>query len=162
MKKKTLVKQDMKQTLTKQDIQKDLRAQLKIIKGPYFIYWLIISILYMLRLPGYIKYILIIITFLSVIIFARYCIKLYKIKKGKFQIIEDELIMKDRELHRYSTRIENSLFFRCGSVLVEDDVYSYSKSGDKFYIIMLKSKLKSKTKPLLAYNTKYYEITTMQ
>ena len=159
MKKKTLKKQDMKQILTKQDIQKDLLAHLKIFKRTYHIYFVLLLISFAFRFPEYIKYLLITILIVSVIVFARYFTKLYKIKKGKFQIIEDELIMKDRELHKYSTRIENSLFFRCGSILVEDDVYSYSRAGDTFYVITLKSKLKSKNKPVLGYHTKYYEIT---
>lgn len=53
------------------------------------------------------------------------------------------------------TAQENSLYFRCGRVAVEDDVYSYSTVGDCFYVIVLRSK----KAPLLVYHSKYYEIT---
>ena len=41
---------------------------------------------------------------------------------------------------------------------VEDKVYSYSNVGDKFYIVVLESKLKSKNTPRLVYHSNYYEI----
>ena len=172
-----------KQTLTKQDIQKELLTKLNKRKSVaiFLTATVIIGIiLYPIHLINHLNgtpfdytggfrspditpavamfVISLLIIFLVITVFYLYYIDLYKIKKGKFEIIEDKLCQKDKEWRRYykNEQKENSLYFRCGRVAVEDDVYSYSNIGDKFYIVILKSK--SKTKPQLAYHTKYYEI----
>ena len=175
----------MKQALTKQDVQKELLAKLNKSKGiSIFLTAIAIIgiILYPIHLINYLNdtpfdytggfrspdltptAAMFVIPFLIiafvVIVFYLYYIDLYKIKKGKFEIIEDTVCQKDKEWRHYyrNTQKENSLYFRCGRVAVEDKVYSYSNVGDKFYIVILKSKLKSKSNARLAYHTKYYEI----
>ena len=85
-----------------------------------------------------------------------YYIDLYKAKKGKFIIVEEKLYERKKEMISYyrCSAQENSLYFRSGRVAVEDDVYSYSTEGDRFYVIVLRSK----KDPLLVYHAKYYEI----
>ena len=174
-----------KQALTKQDIQKELLTKLNMLKGiAIFLTAIVIIgiILYPIHLINYLNDIpldytggvrspditptvamfvipLLIIIFL-IAVFYLYYIDLYKIKKGKFEIIEDKLCQKNKEWRRYykNEQKENSLYFRCGRVAVEDDVYSYSNVGDKFYAVILKSKLKSKSNLQLVYHTKYYEV----
>ena len=174
-----------KQTLTKQDIQKELLTKLNKLKGiAIFLTAIVIIgiILYPVHLINYLNgmpldytggvrspditptaamfVIPLLIIFLIITIFYLYYIDLYKIKKEKFEIIEDKLCQKDKEWRQYykNSQKENSLYFRCGRVAVGDDVYSYSNVNDKFYLVILKSKLKSKSNPRLAYHTKYYEI----
>ena len=174
-----------KQTLTRQDIQKELIAKLNKRKSISILLTAIVIIgiiLYPIHLINYLNDTpfdytggfrspdltptaamfvipLLIIAFV-VIVFYLYYIDLYKIKKGKFEVIEDTLCQKDKEWRHYyrNTQKENSLYFHCGKVAVEDKVYSYSNVGDKFYIVILKSKFKSKNTPHLAYHTNYYEI----
>ena len=174
-----------KQALTKQDIQKELLTKLNKLKGVAIILTAIVIIgiiLYPIHLINYLNdipldytggvrspditptvamFVLpLLIIFLVITVFYFYYADLYKIKKGKFEIIEDKLCQKDKEWRHYykNSQKENSLYFRCGRVAVEDDVYSYSNVNDKFYLVILKSKLKSKSNPRLAYHTKYYEI----
>ena len=174
-----------KQTLTKQDIQKELLTKLNKLKGiAIFLTAIVIIgiILYPVHLINYLNgipldytggvrspditptaaifVIPLLIIFLIITVFYLYYIDLYKIKKEKFEIIEDKLCQKDKEWRQYykNSQKENSLYFRCGRVAVGDDVYSYSNVNDKFYLVILKSKLKSKSNPRLAYHTKYYEI----
>ena len=172
-----------KQAITKQDIQKELIAKLNERKSISILLTAIVIIgiiLYSIHLLNYLNgtpfdytggfrspditptiamfVIPLLIIFFVITVFYFYFADLYKIKKGKFEIIEDKLCQKDKEWRRYykNSQEENSLYFRCGRVVVEDDVYSYSNVGDKFYIVIFKSK--SKTKPQLAYHAKYYEI----
>ena len=172
-----------KQTLTKQDIQKELLTKLNKRKGiAIFLTAIIIigMVLYPIHLINYLNnipfdytdgvrspdltptaamfIIPLLIIFFVITVFYLYYADLYKIKTGKFEIIEDTLCQKAEEWRRYyrNSQKENSLYFRCGRVAVEDEAYSYSNAGDKFYIVILKSK--SKTKPQLAYHAKYYEI----
>ena len=172
-----------KQALTKQDIQKELIAKLNKRKSISILLTAIVIIgiiLYPIHLINYLNdtpfdytggfrspditptvamfVIPLLIIFLVITVFYLYYADLYKIKKGNFEFIEDKLCQKDKEWRQYykNSQKENSLYFRCGRVVVEDDVYSYSNIGDKFYIVILKSK--SKTKPQLAYHAKYYEI----
>ena len=172
-----------KQAITKQDIQKELIAKLNKRKGiAIFLTAIVIIgiILYPIHLLNYLKgtpfdytggvrspditptiamfVIPLLIIFFVITVFCFYFADLYKIKKEKFEIIEDKLCQKDKKWRHYykNSQKEISLYFRCGRVVVEDDVYSYSNIGDKFYIVILKSK--SKTKPQLAYHAKYYEI----
>ena len=174
-----------KQTLTKQDIQKELLTKLNKLKGiAIFLTAIVIIgiILYPIHLINYLNgmpldytggvrspditptaamfVIPLLIIFLIITVFYLYYIDLYKIKKEKFEIIEDKLCQKDKEWRQYykNSQKENSLCFRCGRVAVGNDVYSYSNVNDKFYLVILKSKLKSKSNPRLAYHTKYYEI----
>ena len=174
-----------KQTLTKQDIQKELLTKLNKRKGiAIFLTAIIIigMVLYPIHLINYLNntpfdytggvrspdltptaamfVIPLLIIFLLLPFFYLYYIDLYKIKKEKFEIIVDTLCQKDEEWQHYyrNSQKENSLYFRCGRVAVEDDVYSYSNVNDKFYLVILRSKLKSKSNPRLAYHTKYYEI----
>ena len=174
-----------KQTLTKQDIQKELLTKLNKRKSVAIFLTanvIIGIILYPIHLINYLNgtpfdytggvrspditptvamfVIPLLIIFLVITVFYLYYIDSYKIKKEKFEIIEDKLCQKDKEWRRYykNSQEENSLYFRCGRVTVEDDVYSYSNVNDKFYLVILKSKFKSKSNPRLAYHTKYYEI----
>ena len=174
-----------KQILTKYDVQKDLLIKLNKCKGisVFLTSVVIISIiLYPIHLINYLNdapfdyagigifpdltpeiamvVMPLLIIFFAVSVFYLYYIDLYKIKKSKFEIIEDTVYQKDKEWRFYykKTQMENSLYFHCGRVAVEDEVYSYSDIGDNFYIVILKSKLKSKNNPRLAYHTKYYEI----
>ena len=174
-----------KQTLTKQDIQKELLTRLNKLKGVAIFLTAIVIIciiLYPIHLINYLNgipldytggvrspditptvamfVIPLLIIFLVITVFYLYYADLYKIKKGNFEFIEDKLCQKDKEWRQYykNSQKENSLYFRCGRVVVGDDVYSYSDVGDKFYIVILKSK--SKTKPQLAYHAKYYEINS--
>ena len=174
-----------KQALTKQDIQKELLTKLNKLKGVAIILTAIVIIgiiLYPIHLINHLNGtpfdytggfrspdiaptlamfdIPLLIIFFVITVFYFYYADLYKIKKGKFEIIEDKLCQKDKEWRHYyrNSQKENSLYFRCGRVAVEDDVYSYSNVNDKFYLVILKSKFKSKSNPRLAYHTKYYEI----
>lgn len=174
-----------KQAITKQDIQKELIAKLNKRKSiSIFLTAIVIIgiILYPIHLINYLNdtpfdytgrirspdltptAAMFVIPFLIisfvVIVFYLYYIDLYKIKKEKFEVIEDTLCQKDKKWRHYyrNTQKENSLYFRCGRVAVEDKVYSYSNVGDKFYIVVLESKLKSKNTPRLVYHTNYYEI----
>ena len=159
-----------KQALTKQDVQKELLTKLNKRKSiSIFLTAIVIIgiILYPIHLVNYLNEIPLdytggfrspditptvaifvipfLIIFFAVFVFYLYYMDLYKIKKGKFEIIEDVVCQK-----------ENSLYFRCGRVEVEDKVYSYSNVGDKFYIVILKSK--SKNNPRMAYHMEYYKI----
>ena len=172
-----------KQARTKQDIQNELLTQLnkrKVIAIFLTAIVIIGMVLYPIHLINYLNdtpfdytggvrspdltptaamfVIPLLIIFFVITVFYLYYADLYKIKKGKFEIIEDTLCQKDEEWRHYyrNSKKENSLYFRCGRVAVEDEAYSYSNAGDKFYIVILKSK--SKTKPQLAYHAKYYEI----
>ena len=178
-----------KQALTKQDIQKELLVKLNKLKGISIFLTIIIIIvitLYPIHLINYLNgtpfdytggvrypdltptaamfFIPLLLIFLIAIVLHIYYIDLYKIQKGKFEIIEDKVYQKDKEwIHYYrNLQKENSLYFRCGRVAVEDKVYSYSEVGDGFYIVILKSKLKSKKNPRLAYHKEYYEIDSLQ
>ena len=174
-----------KQTLTKQDIQKELLTKLNKRKGVAIFLTAIVIIgiiLYSIHLINYLNgipldytggvrspditptvamfVIPLLIIFLVITVFYLYYADFYKIKKGNFEIIENKLCQKDKEWRHYykNSQKENSLYFRCGRVAVGDDVYSYSNVNDKFYLVILKSKLKSKSNPRLAYHSKYYEI----
>ena len=174
-----------KQTLTKQDTQKELLTKLNKRKGVAIFLTAIVIIgiiLYPIHLINYLNgtpfdytsgvrspditptvamfVIPLLIIFLVITVFYLYYTDLYKVKKGNFEFIEDKLCQKDKEWRHYykNSQKENSLYFRCGRVVVEDDVYSYSNVNDKFYLVILKSKFKSKSNPRLAYHTKYYEI----
>ena len=98
-----------------------------------------------------------VILFFTVFLLNYYYIDLYRAKKGKFIISEEKLYDRKRELIRYYRRTaqENSLYFRCGRVAVEDNVYSYSTVGDRFYVV----RLRARKTPILVYHTKYYEIS---
>ena len=172
-----------KQTLTKQDIQKELLTKLNKRKGiAIFLTAIVIIgiILYPIHLLNYLNgtpfdytggvrspnltptaamfVIPLLIIFFVITVFYLYYAALYKIKKGNFEIIEDNVCQKRKEWRHYNrySQKENSLYFRCGRVAVNDSVYSYSDVGDTFYVIILNSK--AKNPPQLAYHTKYYEI----
>ena len=96
------------------------------------------------------------ILFFIVFLLDFYYIDLLKATKGKFLITEEKVYQQKKEQISYYRRSkkENSLYFRCGRVSVENQVYSQSNIGDNFYVIVLRTK---KT-PKLVYHTKYYEI----
>ena len=96
------------------------------------------------------------ILFFIIFLLNFYYIDLYRVKKGKFKVIEEKLYQKEEEWRQYykHSQQENSLYFRCGRVAVEDDVYSYSSIGDRFYVVILGAK----KVPHLVYHTKHYEI----
>ena len=170
-----------KQVLTKQDIQRELLIKINKSK-PLVLFLTVLTAIFM---PAYIVFVinysdimieyrtghlagrgypplglflgLIAILFLTVFLLNYYYIDLYKAKKGKFIVFEEKLYDRKRELIRYYRRTaqENSLYFRSGRVAVDDDVYSYSTVGDHFYVV----RLRARKTPLLAYHTKYYEIS---
>ena len=168
-----------KQVLTKQDIQRELL--IKINKSKPLVVFL--TVLTAVSILAYIMFVInytdimieyqtghtgrgypplglflgpIVILFFTVFLLNFYYIDLYKAKKGKFTVLEEKLYERKKEMIRYYRRSaqENSLYFRSGRVAVEDDVYSYSTVGDRFYVIVLRSK----KAPLLVYHAKYYEI----
>ena len=167
-----------KQVITKQDIQSDLLALLNKRKSVavWLTFFLSISIsFYVMSAALYVKGVYLppgLLTFISpvaVMIFTPviilfilwfliyyYYLKLFDIKSGRFIIIKEKLSQKDQELKRYYRRMEqeNVLYFRSGRIAVNDNVYSYSKADDCFYLVKLKS---SKT-PFFAYHTNFYEI----
>ena len=170
-----------KRTLTKQDIQKELLAKLnglKVISIFLTVYILISIILYPIHLINFLNntpldytggrhspdltpeaamfVIPVLIIFSIGIVLYIYYIDLYNIKKGNFQITEEKLCQKEKEFINYyrHSKKENSLYFSCGRVAVENEVYSCSRIGDTFYIVILKSK----RNPQLAYLAKHYEI----
>ena len=170
-----------KQLLTKQDIQRELL--IKINKSKPLVVFL--TVLTSILIPAYIVFVInysdimiesrtghlagrgyppwglflgpIVILFFTVFLLNYYYIDLYKAKKGKFIIFEEKLYDRKRELIRHYRRTaqENSLYFRCGRVAVEDNVYSYSAVGDRFYVV----RLRARKTPILVYHTKYYEIS---
>ena len=170
-----------KQILTKHDIQKELLAKLNERK-PIAVFLTVIIILGIVLYPIHlIRYgngasfdytggfrspdlaptaamfvIPIAIIFLMITVLYLYYIDWYNIKKGKFEITEDNLHQKEKELRQYyrHSKKENALYFRCGRITVEETVYSYSNIGDTFYIVTLKSK----RNPQSVYHKKYYEI----
>ena len=171
-----------KQILTKQDIQRDLLAKLKKTIGFHIFLsvFLIIGIIcFSMQLIHYLNgtpigitrgifrslnpIVEIIVLALLIIflgfIFSTYFVDLYKIRKGKFEILEDTVLKKGKEWwHIYRSSIAvNALSFRCGKIAVEDNVYSYSSIGDKFYVVIVNPKLKVKRNPRLVYHKKYYE-----
>ncbi len=81
---------------------------------------------------------------------------LYRAKKGKFTITKETLCYKMKEHVQYYKHngIENALYFHCGRVSVDDEVYSSANVGDSFYIVILKGR----KAPYLVYNSKHYEI----
>lgn len=170
-----------KLTLTRQDIQKELLAKLNKAKGVAMLLTVIIIvslIIYPIHLVNYLdgtildyprgselsNYISqvviflmpVLILFFIIVVLHIYYIDLYNIKKGNFRVTEDKLCQKEKELRRYykHTENENALYFPCGRVSVEKEVYSYSNIGDEFFVVMLKFK----RNPQLVYHGKYYEI----
>ena len=170
-----------KQALTKQDIQKELLSKLNERKPVAIFLTAIIAlgvILYPIHLINYMNdapfdytggfrspalaptaaiiFSTFAIIFLTITVLHLYYIDLYRIKKGKFEITEDKLSRKDKELRQYyrNSKKENALYFRCGRIAVEETVYSYSNVGDTFYIVTLNPK----RNPRLVYHKKYYEI----
>lgn len=170
-----------KQVLAKQDIQRELL--IKINKSKTLVVFL--TVLTAISIPAYIVFAInysdimieyrtghlagsgyppiglflgpTVILFLTGFLLNYYYIDLYRTKKGKFIISEEKLYDRKRELIRYYYRTaqENSLYFRCGRVAVEDNVYSYSTVGDRFYVV----RLRARKTPILVYHTKYYEIS---
>jgi len=170
-----------KQVLTKQDIQRELLIKINRTK-PFFIF---LTVLTVVSVPMYVMFVInyaaimneyeagtlagrgypplglvltpIVIVLFTVFLLNCYYIDLYNAKKGKFIIYEERLYERKKEMISYYRRVreENSLYFSCGRVAVEDDVYSYSEVGDRFYVVILRAK----RVPRLAYHTKYYEIS---
>jgi uncharacterized membrane protein len=158
----------MKQRLTKQDIQKELLTRLNERK-PITVFLTVIILLGIVLYPIHLIHYLndtpfdytggfkspditpqtamfvipILIICLTVIVLRIYYMDLYNIKKGSFEIIKEKLCQK-----------EISLYFRCGRITVEKEVYAYSNTGDIFYVVMLRGN----RNPQMAYHTKYYEI----
>ncbi len=93
---------------------------------------------------------------LIIIALRYYYIDLYRIKKGKFQIIEEKLSQKKQEYVSYYRRSEkeNALYFPCGRVAVANETYARSQIGDPFYVVTVTPKSRLR----LTYPTKHYEI----
>lgn len=85
-----------------------------------------------------------------------YYIDLFKVKSGKFTVIEEKICQRKKEQISYYRRSdkENSLYFRCGRVAVDHEVYLHANPGDLFYVIVLRTR----KGPRLVYHTKFYEI----
>ncbi len=167
-----------KQIITKHDVQRELLSGLN--KRKPIVIWLtlyvcISALLYILYAFKYANGIYltpgklmsagstavmiivpVIILLLTVFLFKYYYSSLYRIKTGKFTIIEDKLYHKEKKLITYyrHVREENLLYFTCGSIAVENEVYAYSKVGDILYIIVEKAK----KVPTRVYHKSYYEI----
>lgn len=99
----------------------------------------------------------IIILILTYFLLKVYYLDLYKIKKEKFNITTEKLLKKEKELKTYyrKTVNENALYFSCGRIAVENEVYSSSCIGDGFYVV----RFRSSKNPASIYNAKLYEIT---
>ncbi len=177
-----------KQTLTKQNIQNDLLKKLNKQKPIAIILTVITVIgliLYPLHLINYLNgtpfeynggvknppisptaamfVIPIVLLFFILLVVFIYYADLYKIKTGKFIITEEKLYSKEKETimtyGKFGKSIdENALYFPRFRIAVDKEVYSYSKAGDRFYAVTLKSKCFPKRGPDLVYPTKYYEI----
>ena len=167
-----------KQIITKQDIQRDLLAVLnkrKVVAIYLTVFLCISTLLYILYAvlyanevylpPRHLSFISptavmfivpFIILFLTGFLFCYYYSKFYEIKKGKFNIINEKLSQKEREMKSYYRRMEkeNALYFCNGRIAVEDTVYSYSNVGDSFYLVKFQS---SKTL-FFVYHTNYFDI----
>ena len=85
-----------------------------------------------------------------------YYLDLFRVKAGKFRILEETLWEKKREWIRYYRHSveENSLYFRNFRVAVEDDVFSESERGECFYAVILRSS----RPPIAVYRKKRYEL----
>ena len=167
-----------KQAITKQDIQRDLLALLNKRKAVtvWLTFFLSISILCYIMYavlyangvylpPRHLTFVSptavmiiapVIILFIFGFLLCYYYLKFFAIKTGRFSVSKEKLYQKGQELKSYYRRMEreNALYFRSGRIAVNDKVYSYSKVGDSFYLVKLKS---SKT-PFFAYHTNFYEI----
>ena len=172
-----------KQLITKSDIRRDLLAKINKAKKLSIFLTIIIAV----AIPAYISFIInyanitaeytdhlagrglhpalglfitpIVILFFVIFLLDFYYIDLFKAKKGKFSIIEEKVYQQKKEqisYYRHSEN-ENSLYFRCGRVSVENQVYSQSNIGDNFYVVVLRTK----QAPKLVYHTKYYEIVEL-
>ena len=167
-----------KQTTNKQDIQRDLFALLnkRKVVTVWLTFFLSISILlYIIYAVLYANGVYlpprhltfasptaamiiapVIILFIFGFLLCYYYLKFFAIKIGRFSVSKEKLYQKGQELKSYYRRTEqeNALYFRSGRIAVNDKIYSYSKVGDSFYLVKLKS---SKT-PFSAYHTNFYEI----
>jgi len=167
-----------RKTLTKEDIQLQLQAEIRKDRKLATL----LTILVAHGIPGYIclaiayingsltaghrwapaSLLLLPIVFVCMIVFLLnvYYIDLYRAKAGKFQILEEQLCqrMKETNLYYRQVRNESTLYFRCGRVAVTEEVYEYSREGDRFYVVIVRPR----KAPRLVYHTKYYKIDTEQ
>lgn len=173
-----------RQTLTKEDIKKDLLLQFQTGKK----YFIALSVIALVLIPFCIWFLFnfsdlmdnypdpydghiyhhpifglficpVLIVLLLWVLFNVF-IDWYRIKKGKFTVIQDSLYTHKKEVIDYYklSRQENSLYFRQGRIAVKKDVYDYTKDGDKFYIVIVRNR----KAPYLVYHTKYYDFVDEQ
>ena len=165
-----------RQTLTKQNIQVELMQKLNKQKNAT-VYLTILLCVYALCYVAYVicyangidigtgrfssvtpVAAIIILPFLmlpiAMFVFGYYS-KLYKIKAGKFEIVEEKLCGKAEEWRSYYRRTvrEKILYFKRGEISVSSDVYSYANVGDAFYLAVINN-----GRPLMAYSKKHYEM----
>ncbi len=97
---------------------------------------------------------------------VRYYITLKKMEKEDYDIISDtvERVVQDDRLVRHYTRrgisyrMEHAMYLStCGRVVISLESVSTNSEGDIFYVIVSK---KHPTRPLLLYNSKYYDLQT--
>ncbi len=95
-----------------------------------------------------------------------YYITLKKMAKEDYDIIADKVervVQDDRMVRRYTRhgttyRMEHAMYLStCGRVVISLEGVSTNSEGDIFYVIVSK---KRPTKPLLLYNSKYYDLQT--
>ena len=167
MKKQILTIQEIqREILKKLNKRKNVAAWLTVLVSVFTVFYIMYVIdhakevgfeIGMLEATATIIIVPIVILLFIVFLLRYYYISLYHIQTGKIEVIEEALCQKEKELvsyYRGRTEKENALYFRCGRIAVEEQVYHYSNIGDRFCIVILGSK---KT-PHLVYHMKYYEM----
>lgn len=173
-----------KQVITEQEIRRELLAKINILK-PSFVFLTVCAIIGMVLYPIHlIRYLngtpfeydgglkspplapaaamilipilipILIIAFLLLALWLYY-IPLYKIRKGKFEVIEEPLCTKEKEFryHPHNSKEEYALYFRHGRIAVQKEIYAHAERGDVFYLVVINGK----KDPLLCYHTKFCE-----
>ena len=178
-----------KQRLTKRDIQKELLERLNRRRSLaiYLTVFILLGVvLYPVHLVQYLSgspydydggvwsprvsptvamfVIPVVLIVLTVAVLRMYYIDMYKIKKGKFEIVEEKLCQKKTERMHYflHSKEENSLYFTCGRVATDGETYSNACIGDEFYVVILKISPSSKRPPLLVFSKNDYAIEESQ
>ena len=153
-----------KHILSKRKIQKLLNSKLKIRKSiaVWLELFLYASLILLICINISLRTVSAPVLFLYAVVFSvlfyflykyYYSIK-YEVKKGKYVITEEKLMHKDFGIKKYYRHVEkeNYLYFQSGRIAVNSKVYSYSNTGDSFYVV----KLKSQKSPIAVYSMKYY------
>ncbi len=162
-----------RQKITHRDVQKDLLKKMNAYKSEMIFFTGLVVLMVVALAGAWLRFdqwrrmdwktvaaVLLIpcgIAVFSYFVIRFYYLKLYRIKKGRFDVTKEELCDKKREWvrhHRNFSREENMLYFRGGRIPVEDEVFANACKGDEFYVVMLRGE----RCPFLVYHAKYYEI----